>query len=243
VATSRLVACGVLGVSVLLTVSTMDAVTRMDGYDPALHWISLLARGERAWLGTANLLVAGLLVLVSSFGFSRALDEGEVGRRTARLIAAFGIALLVAGAFRIDASPSYPLGSVATVPSISARVHGLAGVLIVILLAALCWTGAGLFDRRGIRQLSRACGALVLTSLLTCCALRLISSSRTWEAARAGAFQRVALVLGCGWIAAVGLWSLVRSRSVAGGHVPDSTTADARRPTAIAEPVADVSDG
>jgi len=213
VAASRLVWGGLLGVGVLLTVSTVDALTRRDGYDPAVHWVSLLARGERAWLGTATLLVAGLLVSVSSVGFAQLLAGRPGGRSTARLVAALGAALLLAGAFPIDPSPGYPRGSAAITPTVSGRIHGVTGVLIVVVLAAMGWTGARLFTGGTARRVSRTSGAVVLASLLLCCLLRSLSSTNTWEAARAGAFQRIALTIGCGWIVMAGLWVLASERS------------------------------
>jgi hypothetical protein len=46
----------------------------------------------------------------------------------------------------------------------------------------------------------------VVGSLVLCCLLRAVAPSHTWEAARAGSFQRAALLAGGGWLAVAGCW-------------------------------------
>jgi hypothetical protein len=213
-----LVATGIVGFSMLLVVSTADGATRSDGYDAVRHWISLLSHGERGWLGTANLGISGALLLASAVGFLRIARRSATGTGVARAVAVLGGALLAASAFSMDPTNSYPFGSSAPgFVSLSGRIHAVAGVAIIGSCAAMCLAGARAFERSGRRRragISRWFGWVVIGTSAACTSLTAVSPSGTWEAAAAGAFQRIALFASGAWLVWFTTWSLRAQRPV-----------------------------
>lgn len=191
----------------LLVVSTLDGATRGDGYDAARHWVSLLAHGERAWLGTVVLFASGALVLAASVAFHRAERRIGLPGGAWRSMAVLGGSLLVAGVFPMDATTSYPMVRAAPpAVSLSARIHGVAGVSIIAALALLLratgrwYASSHSASDRTQTGLARAATKLGSTAIWlssgACVTLAAVRGSGSWEAAWAGAFQRFALVVG-----------------------------------------------
>jgi Protein of unknown function (DUF998) len=195
------VAAGVVGAVVFSVVATVDGLTRGDGYHPARHWISLLSRGPRGWVGTTNLAVAGLCFLAAGWGLAHLLAGRGGSRRVGPAVGALGGALLLAAAFPIDPVRSYPRGS-AEVVTAAGAVHAVAGCLVIASLAAMAVAGRHLvraapWAARWTRA-SWACAAVVLASTATTGALTVAGAD--WEQARAGAFQRISLAAGLSWL-------------------------------------------
>ena len=217
----RLIALGVVGVVTLMAVSTIDGLTRDGGYDPMRHWVSLLSHGDRGWLGTADLLVSGSLVAVSSIGFRTALRGREGAVWTSVMIGIFGAGLVLAGLFPIDPVQGYPTDAPPPPISWSGRLHSVAGTTVIVSLTAMCFVGARLFSQPWsasasvrprtlpLRPLARRLSLLAGWSILACVALCSVSLSvsgtGSFEAAYAGAFQRLLLLVGSTWIIALGV--------------------------------------
>jgi Protein of unknown function (DUF998) len=216
-----LITLGIVGVVTLMMVSTIDGLTRGGGYDSTRHWVSLLSLGDRAWLGTADLLVSGVLVAMSGAGFSAALRGRDGANWTGRWIGLVGVSLVLAGLFPIDAVQGYPTDAPALPMSWSGRVHSVAGTLLLVSLAATCFVGARLFSQPWSSSLSirtrtvrlrpvarRATllgGWSITASVALCCVLVSVSDEGNWESAYAGAFQRLSMLIGSTWIVALGV--------------------------------------
>ena len=197
------------GLVLLVLVTGADALSRRDGYDMTRHWVSLLQHGERGWLATAAFGLAGLLVLASVPAFRSAQSsEGRQPRLVAAipgLVAALGLALLVLAICPIDPSMEYPVRADAYVVSTTGRVHSVAGGVLLASFAALCWCIGAATEARPsaaswVPGLARASAAVIVAVFLGCSTLVVLSEAGSWEAARAGAFQRVALLVGGLWL-------------------------------------------
>ena len=200
-------ACG--GLALLVVVTGADALSRRDGYDMSRHWISLLQHGDRGWLATLAFGVTGLLVLASAPAFRAAQSSGGRPPRLVAaipgLVAALGLALVVLAVCPIDPSMEYPVRADTYVVSTAGRVHSVAGAVMLASYAGLCWCIASAARRRPgcpawIPALARGSAAAIVAVFLVCSTLVVLSEAGSWEAVRAGAFQRVALLVGGVWL-------------------------------------------
>jgi hypothetical protein len=108
--TRSLLGWGVVAGPLYVAVWLAQAVTR-DGFDLQRHPASVLANGDLGWIQIANFLVTGLMVVALAVGVGRAVRSGCGRRWTPRLIAAFGVGLVVAGIFRADPADGFPPGT------------------------------------------------------------------------------------------------------------------------------------
>ncbi len=200
---------GVAGLSLLVVVTAGDALTRRDGYDMTRHWISLLQHGGRGWLATVAFGAAGAMVLVSVPGFRAARRVDPSPSRSAAaipvLVTALGVALVVLAVCPIDPSMEYPVHVDAYVVSTAGRIHSIAGAVVLASFASLCWCIAGVSRGRPrtpgwLPTLARSSAGVIVLVFLVCSTAVVLSDAQSWEAARAGAFQRLALLVGGVWL-------------------------------------------
>lgn len=145
-----------------------QALTR-DGFDPARHPISLLALGDGGWVQVANFVVTGALYAACATGLRRVLDAGPGRVWGPRLIAGFGVGLVVAGVFVTDAGAGFPIGAPegAPVTSWHGAVHELGYVI-----AQLSWTAAAaVFARRFAALGQRGAAAGTVAAVVAALAL------------------------------------------------------------------------
>lgn len=206
-----LVGIGVVGITTLVVVSSIDGSTRTDGYHQGDHWVSLLALGDRAWLGTLNLAASGVMVLLGALGFSLVLGDRRSGRWTARVLALLGASMVLAAIFPVDPVPTYPVGSGAVSPTLRGGVHAAAGAVILLGLPAVCALGAVRFrhDPR-VRVVALVCTLVSAGAIAWCALLAAARGTQRWDLVHAGAFQRVLLVAGGAWVVVMGTQALRR---------------------------------
>lgn len=191
-----LIVMGVVGLVGLLVVTTIDGLTRRDGYDLLDHWISLLALGTRAPVGTTTLAVSGILVIVGAVGFSRSMAGSPGGVWFPRTLGLLGLCLVGAAVFPVDPVSTYPRGSVVAVePSVDARLHALFGTsvlacMLVLGLLGVRWSRGDAARRRFAISCSVVCAVAVAASVVLVGA----QGGQRWDAAFAGLFQRLAMV-------------------------------------------------
>ena len=209
------------GLALLVVVTGADALSRPDGYDLTRHWISLLQHGERGWVATVAFGASGLLVLSSAPGFrAEQAPNGRSSRSVAAipgLVAMLGIALVVLALCPIDPSMEYPVRLDAYVVSTPGRVHSVAGFVVLASFTALCWCIAAAAERRPgaapwVPVLARASAAVIVVVFVACSTVVVLSDAGSWEAARAGAFQRLALLIGGVWLSWYALVLLAGTR-------------------------------
>jgi hypothetical protein len=164
VVTRSLVAYGAVAGPGYVTVSLAQALTR-EGFDLTRHPWSLLANGDLGWIQVANLAVTGLMTLAFAAGLRRA-GAGVWGPR---LIAVFGLSLVLAGVFVADPALGFPVGTPAAATPVS--WHGLAH-FAVGAVGFGCVAAAGLVlgarfaaaGHRGWARYSRLTGVLFLAT-------------------------------------------------------------------------------
>ncbi|XVQ89951.1 DUF998 domain-containing protein [Microbispora siamensis] len=191
--TRSLLGYGVIAGPVYVGVSLTEALTR-DGFDLTRHAWSLLANGDLGWIHIANFVLAGAMTIAFAAGLRRAHGRGWAPR----LLGAYGLSLLAAGAFRADPAQGFPRG----VPAGEVSWHGIAhlasgGVGFACLVAA-CFVLARRFARRGQAAWawsSRATGALFAAGFLAVAS----GSGAVW----ANLAFTGAVVLGWAWISAL----------------------------------------
>ena len=148
-----LLALGVLAGPFYVVVSLAQALTR-DGFDLTRHSWSLLSNGSLGWIQITNFVLSGLFTIAAAVGLNRALGGTGRGARWApRLLGAYGVSLIGAGAFRADPAAGFPVGTPPDANAVSwhGMLHLAIGAVGFLCLIAACFVLAGRFAREGRR--------------------------------------------------------------------------------------------
>jgi hypothetical protein len=206
-APDRRIWAGVLGPVLFVAVFLIEGALR-PGYDPIRLQVSYLSLGDGGGVQVASFLLSGALVGAFAIALrgrlSAAGGRGALGGPVA--VASVGLGLIVAGIFPTVAAFGYPPGTPDGFPGEippTAYLHVLGAVLFFggMIAAPL------LLARR-----SRAGGGTtwiwfsVLTAVVVLVAFAASSadpSGRPFVPAAAGLMQRIAIVAGLAWIAAL----------------------------------------
>jgi len=196
-----LLSCGIIGGPLFVATFLVEGATRAN-YDPLRHPVSSLALGDSGWTQTANFVVAGLLTLAFAAGLRRALRPGKGSTLGPLLVGVWAVGLLGAGAFPTDPVSGYPPGAPDRLSGHSwhGALHDLFSGPAFVALAAACFVFGRRFAARGERgwTLYSAVSGLVFAIAFV------LSSAGFGQAAGlvdlAGLLQRVAVVVGFGWL-------------------------------------------
>ena len=220
--TRALLAAGVVGPPLFVLTFLVEGATR-PGYSWSRNFVSQLATGDGGVVQIANFLVCGALVLAFAVGLARVLRPRS--RWGPLLVAAFAGALLVAGVFVTDPALGYPPGS-PRAQTLAGTIHGLAGLAAFLTLSAACFVMARYFApdprRRAWAAYSLLSGLLALGSFVASNAAAVLDERGSWPDAPAGLFQRIGIVAGWAWVAALA-WTRWR------GYVPTTTPPSTER--------------
>ena len=167
--TKSLLGYGVIAGPVYVAVSLAQALTR-EGFDLSRHAWSQLANGDLGWLQITNFILAGLMTVAGAVGLARALRGGPGGTWAPRLLAVYGVSLVLAGVFRADPGGGFPVGSPAE-PVISwhGMLHFLFGGIgfVAFFLATLVLARRyAVEQRRGWPAFSRVAGIWLLVAFV-----------------------------------------------------------------------------
>ncbi|CAG0993811.1 hypothetical protein METP3_02815 [Methanosarcinales archaeon] len=136
--TANLLTAGIVAGPLFVVISLVQAFTR-EGFDIVQHPASLLSLGDLGWIQITNFVIAGVLYIAAAVGLSRSLREG-IGRKWApRLLALFGLSLIIGGVFTADPGLGFPPGAPkgpAEEFSWHGMIHAFAPVMGFIALAA-----------------------------------------------------------------------------------------------------------
>ncbi len=197
--TRSLLGYGVIAGPLFVAVTLAQAITR-DGFDLGRHQWSLLANGDHGWVQVANFVLAGLMTVAYAVGLRRTLGTGRASRWAPRLVAAYGLSLAAAGAFRADPALGFPLGTPDGPGTISWHgiFHLVSGAVGFTCISVACF----LLARRYADEGRRAFAAFsVLTGAVFLTAFGMIAS--TQGSAVATRVFSAAVILVWGWMAAV----------------------------------------
>jgi hypothetical protein len=169
--TRSMLGYGVLAGPFYVAAGLVQALTR-KGFDLAHDDLSLLANGSLGWIQIANLVLSGLMTIAAAVGMRRALRGTAGGTWGPRLVAGYGVGLMLAGAFVADPMNGFPVGAPPGHPASTswhALLHLFTGGLAFMCLIAACLVFARLFTRqhhRGWAVYSAVSGLLFLVSFL-----------------------------------------------------------------------------
>jgi hypothetical membrane protein len=195
----RLTPCGAGGALLFVLVFLIDGQVH-PGYDPIRDTVSELALGPWGWVQEASFVVTGLLMIAFAVGLAWTLRSGRAYIWTPRLIAAYGIGLVLSGIFRTDPVPSaHHTGHGA--------LHLAATVLVFGSLTAVCFVVARRLPERGWAWYCRVTGVAVPV---------LFVAMGAGPAPVMGLLQRLCVVVGWAWIGVISI------RAFAAGRPPDS---------------------
>ena len=132
-----LVMCGLVAGPCYVGTSFAEALTR-PGFDLTRHSWSVLANGELGWIHVTNLVLTGGMLVAFAAGLRRVLRGGRGEASAPVLVAVFGLSMIVAGLFRADPEPGFPVGTPeGPVPvSVHGLVHLAAGAVGFVGVAA-----------------------------------------------------------------------------------------------------------
>src|SRR5262245_15541615 len=213
--TKALLAGGIVGPILFIAVFVFEGATRPD-YDPMRVPVSLLSLGDSGGLQRLCFVVTGALLVGFSMGVRQAISAGRGSTGVPMALALVGTGLIVAGVFPPDPSFGYPSGAPSGVgpsPSASAYLHLVGALLFFIGMIAAAWLFAARCradGRGGWAAASVLAGAVVLLFL------GLSSGGPDGQPLLphvTGLFQRMSIVFGLAWIAAVA-WGLLFGRLV-----------------------------
>lgn len=155
--TKSLLGYGVIAGPVYVVASVVQGLLR-EGFDFSRHAWSQLALGDGGWIQVTNLVATGVMTVLAAIGLRRALRTGPAATAAPVLLALFGLSLVVAGVFPVDAVNGFPADlPQATTISGTAMVHLLAGGIGFPCLAAALLVLARRLSREGFGGLATAC--------------------------------------------------------------------------------------
>lgn len=201
----KLLYAGVVGPLSFIAVFLVEGATR-PGYSAWRMYVSQLATGPGGWVQVVNFFVCGTLVLAFAIGMRRATagTRGSIGAPV--LLGLFAVTMLVAGAFTTDPGLGYPVGA-PEVHTTHGLIHGFAGLAVFTLLPAACFVTAWHFA--GEKGSSRWAIYSVVVGVLLIVLFFGGFAVGQWSNAPTGLYQRIAIISGWTWIAAVA-WHLAR---------------------------------
>ena len=219
-ATWLLIACGAIGPILFIVVFLIEGATR-PGYSAWHNFVSELSESSLGWIQIANFLVCGALVLAFAFGLRGVLRSGRGATWGPLLLGAFGVSLIVAGIFVTDPSLGYfPVGSPAGLHTLHGTIHGTAAPVVFGLLTAATFVFAWRFthDPRwsGWGVYSLVTGIVCVVTFIACLATAVLDEQGVFPNSPTGLLERVAIVVGWGWIALLAMRLLRQMRSSPG---------------------------
>lgn len=201
--TTLLLIGGAIGAIGFVLVFLVDGATR-PGYRPTYHPVSALSLGDRGWVQTTNFIVTGLLFLGAAAGLSRTFASGRGALAVPILLGIFAVAVVVSGLFTMDPMRGYPPGTPEGDPdqlSTRHKIHDAAGPIVFSVLPIVCfamaWRFASAPGEWGWASYSIASGAVLVVALIA------FSQAWTRDLRFSGLLQRVYLVVGWAWLAAI----------------------------------------
>lgn len=151
--TSPFLIAGIVAGPLFAVVALAHAFMR-EGFNVVRHPASLLSLGDLGWIQIANFVITGALFVACAIGLKRVLRDG-IGRKwVPRLLAVYGIALVIGGLFTADPGLGFPPGAPegpATEMSWHGAIHAFAPILGFASLVAALIILARRFGSQGMR--------------------------------------------------------------------------------------------
>jgi hypothetical membrane protein len=217
--TRLLIAGGAVGPLLFIIVLLIEGATR-PGYSAWHHYGSNLSLGPGGWMQIANFLVCGLLTLCFAVGLRQVFRTGRGSVWGPILLSVIGLALMTAGVFVADPSLGYPPGTHSSGPqTLHGTIHGVAGLITFTSLAIASFVIARRFagdpNWKGWALYSTVTGILVVVFFIASTTVSALDENGIFPNSPTGLLQRIAIIVGWGWIALMAIRLLSRMRSSA----------------------------
>lgn len=233
-ATRLLIACGAIGPLLFILIMLIEGATR-PGYSSWHNFASDLSESEQGWMQIANFLLCGVLMLGFALGLRQVFRSG-IGRVWGPLLLGlFGLSLIIAGLFVTDPSLGYyPSGTSSSIQTLHGTVHGTNAPIVFDSLTIAIFVLARRFAsdlawRRWVLY-SLVTGVLLPGFFIACLVVATLDQKGLLPNAPAGLLERIAIILGWGWITLIALRLLRQMRSSV-SSAPMARVTDASRPT------------
>lgn len=206
--TTILIACGAVGPLLFILVFLVEGATR-PGYSAWRNFVSTLSVGNQGWMQIASFLICGVLVLCFALGLRQVLRSGKGTTWGSLLLGIFGLSLVIAGLFVTDPSLGYPPGASSSLQTLHGTIHGANAPLAFGSLAAAIFVLARYFASdpawRGWSLYSLITGILFVGAFIACLVVAQMDQSSVLPNSPTGLLERIAIIVGWGWIALVAL--------------------------------------
>lgn len=194
-----LLTAGIVGPLLFVVVFMVDGATR-PGYRPTYHTVSALSLGPRGWIQTTNFVVCGILVAAAAAG----IEDATSSTWLSGMLGTFGLGLVASGVFPMDPVRGYPPGIEEKAPeelSLANRLHDAAGFVVFGSLPVAAGIAAFTLDSTPWSVYSG------LTASITAAGFLVFGAAWESDHPLAGLAQRVVMVVGWTWLAAL-CWHL-----------------------------------
>ena len=212
-ATRILIACGAIGPILFVLVFLIEGATR-PGYSQWRNFVSDLSESSQGWVQIVNFIMCGVLVFCFAFGLRQVLRSGKGAVWGPRLLGIFGLLLIIAGLFVTDPSLGYPPGTSSNMQTLHGTIHGVNAPLTFGSLAMAIFVLARRFASdatwRGWTFYSVITGMLLVGFFTACLVVALLDQKGILPDAPVGLLERIAIVLGWGWISLFALKLLLQ---------------------------------
>ncbi len=207
--TRLLIACGAIGPILFILVFLVEGAIR-PGYSAWHNFVSDLSLSNQGWMQIANFLICGVLMLCFALGLRQVLRSGKGAVWGPLLLGIFGLSLLIAGFFVTDPSLGYyPPGTSSSTHTLHGTIHGanapLAFGSLTIAIFVLARRFASDRQWRGWALYSLVTGILFVGFFIACLVVAVLDQNGVLPNAPAGLLERIAIIIGWGWIALLAL--------------------------------------
>jgi hypothetical protein len=215
--TRFLIAGGAIGPLFFIIAILIEGATR-PGYNAWHNYGSSLSLGDLGWMQIANFLICGLLTLCFAVGLRQVLRTGRSSVGGPIMLGIFGVALIIAGIFVTDPSLGYPVGTHSSGPqTLHGTIHGVAGLIAFSSLAIASFVMARRFvgdpNWKGWALYSFITGVLIAVFFIAATVVSALDENGTLPESPTGLLQRIAIIVGWGWVTllAIRILRLMRS--------------------------------
>lgn len=178
------------------------------GYDPLRHQVSLLSLGDGGWVQIASFLVTGGLFVVFAVALRARLPEGPAAVAAPVGLGLTGVGLILAGLFSTQPLFGYPPGTpdaMATDITPASILHVTGAGLLIFGLIGAALAFARRFRATAAPGWAAASLAVAVIAFVFFGASGGGPSGELLFPAISGLLQRISLVTGFGWVAAIAL--------------------------------------
>jgi hypothetical membrane protein len=217
--TRLLIACGAIGPLLFILVFLIESAIRPN-YSAWHNFVSDLSEGNQGWTQVASFLLCGICVICFALGLRQVFRSGKGAIWGPLLLGIFGISLLISGLFVTDPSLGYyPAGTSSSTQTLHGMIHGanapLAFGSLTIAMFVLARRFASDPAWRRWALYSLVAGLLFVGSFIACLVTAVLDQKGILPNSPTGLLERLAIIIGWGWIALLALQILRQMRSSA----------------------------